>query len=182
MTDGKKLVQVTMKIWNGSGYGPDWANEFFETAGLEFDGEVDAFMVDDVDYCIEQMEDWKNCTNDYIDDEDPDGNRYVDAVVLLEEDSAELTAYRIRHNGEWNPDDCRRVDVDIISDSSHEKPYDEFTARAQQVKSDALATDEAASLFDGGWRSSDYYQLMFERRCDKEEAAGICAALATFEQ
>lgn len=76
----------------------------------------------------------------------------------------------------------RRVDVDIISDSSHEKPYDEFTARAQQVKSDALATDEAASLFDGGWRSSDYYQLMFERRCDKEEAAGICAALATFEQ
>lgn len=109
MTDGKKLVEVTMKIWNGSGYGPDWANEFFETAGLEFDGEVDAFMVDDVDYCIEQMEDWKNCANDYIDDEDPDGNRYVDAVVLLEEDSAELTAYRIRHNGEWNPDDCRRL-------------------------------------------------------------------------
>lgn len=47
---------------------------------------------------------------------------------------------------------------------------------------EVLATDEAASLFDGGWRSSDYYQLMFERRCDKEEAAGICAALATFEQ
>ena len=81
-----------------------------------------------------------------------------------------------------DPDNNRRVDVDIISDSSHEKPYDEFTTRAQQVKSDALATDEAATLFDGGWRSSDYYQLMFERRCDKEEAAGICAALATFEQ
>lgn len=109
MTDGKKLVEVTMKIWNGSGYGPDWANEFFETAGLEFDSEVDAFMVNDVDYCIEQMEDWKNCANDYIDDEDPDGNRYVDAVKLLDEDSAELTAYRIRHNGEWNPDDCRRL-------------------------------------------------------------------------
>lgn len=109
MTDGKKLVEVTMKIWDGSGYGPDWANEFFETAGLEFDGEVGAFMVNDVDYCIEQMEDWKNCTNDYIDDEDPDGNRYVDAVTLLEDDSAELTAYRIRHNGEWNPDDCRRL-------------------------------------------------------------------------
>lgn len=81
-----------------------------------------------------------------------------------------------------DPDNNRRVDVDIISDSSHEKPYDEFTVGAQQVKSDALATDEAAALFDGGWRSSDYYQLMFERRCDKDEAAGICAALATFEQ
>ncbi len=81
-----------------------------------------------------------------------------------------------------DPDNDRRVDVDIISDSSHEKPYDEFTARAQQVKSDALATGEAAALFDGGWRSDDYYQLMLERRCDKDEAAGICAALATFEQ
>lgn len=55
----------------------------------------------------------------------------------------------------------------MISDSSHEKPYDEFTARAQQVKFDALATDEAASLFDGGWRSSDYYQLMFESKLKK---------------
>ena len=81
-----------------------------------------------------------------------------------------------------DPDNDRRVDVDIISDSSHEKPYDEFTARAQQVKSDALATGEAAALFDGGWRSDDYYQLMLERRCGKDEAAGICAALATFEQ
>lgn len=81
-----------------------------------------------------------------------------------------------------DPDNDRCVDVDIISDSSHEKPYDEFTARAQQVKSDALATGEAAALFDGGWRSDDYYQLMFERRCGKDEAAGICAALATFEQ
>lgn len=81
-----------------------------------------------------------------------------------------------------DPDNDRRVDVDIISDSSHEKPCDEFTVRAQQVKSDALATGEAAALFDGGWRSDDYYQLMLERRCDKDEAAGICAALATFEQ
>lgn len=54
-----------------------------------------------------------------------------------------------------DPDNNRRVDVDIISDSSHEKPYDEFTARAQQAKSDALVTGEAASLFDGGWRSGD---------------------------
>lgn len=43
-----------------------------------------------------------------------------------------------------DPDNNRRVDVDIISDSSHEKPYDEFTARAQQAKSDALVTGEAA--------------------------------------
>lgn len=109
ITDGKKLVDVTMKVWNGSGYGPDWANDFFNSGCLEFDDDINAFMVDDVDYCIEQMEDWKNCANDYIEDEDPDGDRYVDADTLLGEDSAELTAYRIRHSSEWTPDDCRHL-------------------------------------------------------------------------
>lgn len=146
--DGKRLVEITMRVYNNGQYSQDLS------VGLLVDGSFEhgqgAYKVDSVDDVIDYAFDWQNCTGDFVEDEDPD--------------------------------DCRRIDVDIISDSSHEKPYDEFTARAQQVKSDALATDEAAALFDGGWRSSDYYQLMLERRCDKEEAAGICAALATFEQ
>lgn len=148
MTDGKKLVEITARVWSNGQYSQDLS------VGLLIDGSFEhgqgAYKVDSVDDVIDYAFDWQNCTGDFVEDEGPDNNR--------------------------------RVDVDIISDSSHEKPYDEFTARAQQVKSDALATDEAAALFDGGWRSSDYYQLMLERRCDKEEAAGICAALATFEQ
>ena len=148
MTDGKKLVEITARVWSNGQYSQDLS------VGLLIDGSFEhgqgAYKVDSVDDVIDYAFDWQNCTGDFVEDEDPDNNR--------------------------------RVDVDIISDSSHEKPCDEFTARAQQVKSDALATDEAAALFDGGWRSSDYYQLMLERRCDKEEAAGICAALATFEQ
>lgn len=93
---------------------------------------------------------------------------------------------RVWNSGQYSQD----LSVGLLVDGSFKHgqgaykvdSVDEFTARAQQVKSDALTTDEAASLFDGGWRSSNYYQLMFERRCDKEEAAGICAALATFEQ
>ena len=146
MTDGKRLIEITMRVWSNGQYSQDLS------VGLLIDGSFEhgqgAYKVDSVDDVIDYAFDWQNCTGDFVEDEDPDNNRRVD----------------------------------VISDSSHEKPYDEFTARAQQVKSDALATDEAASLFDGGWRSSDYYQLMFERRCDKEEAAGICAALATFEQ
>lgn len=148
MTDGKRLVEITARVWSNGQYSQDLS------VGLLIDGSFEhgqgAYKVDSVDDVIDYAFDWQNCTGDFVEDEDPDNNR--------------------------------RVDVDIISDSSHEKPYDEFTARAQQVKSDALATDEAAALFDGGWRSSDYYQLMLERRCDKEEAASICAALATFEQ
>lgn len=148
MTDGKRLVEITARVWSNGQYSQDLS------VGLLIDGSFEhgqgAYKVDSVDDVIDYAFDWQNCTGDFVEDEDLDNNR--------------------------------RVDVDIISDSSHEKPYDEFTARAQQVKSDALATDEAAALFDGGWRSSDYYQLMLERRCDKEEAAGICAALATFEQ
>ena len=122
--DGKRLVEVTARVWSNGQYSQDLS------VGLLIDGSFEygqgAYKVDSVDDVIDYAFDWQNCTGDFVDDEDPDNNR--------------------------------RVDVDIISDSSHEKPY------------------------DGGWRSSDYYQLMFERRCDKEEAAGICAALATFEQ
>ena len=59
------------------------------------------------------------------------------------------------------------------------KEYDEYTVRAQEVK--ALADQSAARLFDGGWRSDDYEELMAEYDMDKDKAAGICAALATYE-
>lgn len=35
--------------------------------------------------------------------------RKVDVDILLSEDSAELTAFRIRHSGEWNPDDIKHL-------------------------------------------------------------------------
>ena len=59
--------------------------------------------------------------------------------------------------------------------------YDEYTAKAQEAKARAKMTGEAAELYSGGWRASDYEQLKAEYDLDTEEAAGICAALAEFE-
>jgi hypothetical protein len=96
MTDGKKLVEITARVWSNGQYSQDLS------VGLLIDGSFEygqgAYKVDSVDDVIDYAFDWQNCTGDFVDDEDPDNNR--------------------------------RVDVDIISDSSHEKPYDEFTVRA----------------------------------------------------
>ena len=62
MTDGKKTVEITMKVWNdfNTGYSPDWSNDFFNAGILPYDEDEDLHIVDDVDYCIEQAEDENN--------------------------------------------------------------------------------------------------------------------------
>ena len=67
LTDGKRVVEIRMQVWNGNGYDPDWSNDFFEAGGLPFNEEVDAHIVADVDYCIEQAQDWENKQGDYAD-------------------------------------------------------------------------------------------------------------------
>ena len=42
-TDGKRTLEITMKVWNGNGYDPDWSNDCFEVGGLEYDEEKDAY-------------------------------------------------------------------------------------------------------------------------------------------
>lgn len=61
MTDGKKTVEIAMKVWNdfNTGYSPDWSNDFFNAGILPYDEDEDFFIVDDVDYCIEQAEEWE---------------------------------------------------------------------------------------------------------------------------
>jgi hypothetical protein len=61
MTDGKKTVEITMKVWNdyNTGYSPDWSNDFFNAGILPYDEDEDFFIVYDVDYCIEQAEEWE---------------------------------------------------------------------------------------------------------------------------
>lgn len=65
LTDGKKTVGTTMAVWTGDGYTPDWSNDFYDVGCLEYDEEKDAYIVDDVEYCIEQAMDWKNSEGDY---------------------------------------------------------------------------------------------------------------------
>jgi alkanesulfonate monooxygenase SsuD/methylene tetrahydromethanopterin reductase-like flavin-dependent oxidoreductase (luciferase family) len=66
LTDGKKVVDIKMQVWNGSGYDPDWSQDFFEAGSLATD-DSGASVVDDVDYCIEQAQDWAKKRGDYAD-------------------------------------------------------------------------------------------------------------------
>lgn len=80
ITDGKKTVDIRMMAWEGSGYSPDWSTDFFNAGLLEYDRENDVYIVDDVDYCIEQAEDWRDSRGDFRDDEPNENN-----MVFVEE-------------------------------------------------------------------------------------------------
>lgn len=67
ITDGKKTVDVRMHVWQDSGYGPDWSHDFFAAGSLQQDGDQGAYIVDDVDYCISQANDWAKKCGDYAD-------------------------------------------------------------------------------------------------------------------
>ena len=58
-TDGTKTIELEMRVWNGFDYDPAFENEFFDVGGLEYDANEDAYIVEDVEYLIEQAMDWK---------------------------------------------------------------------------------------------------------------------------
>lgn len=86
--DGKKIVEIEMTTWTGSGYTPDWSIDFFNAGSLQYDEDLDAYRVEDVDYCIDYANDWAAGEGDFREDHDleevANGDRRVD-VNLIEE-------------------------------------------------------------------------------------------------
>ena len=81
LTDNKKTIEITMHTWDGSDYSPDFSIDFFAAPYSE---ELDAYVVDDVDYCIEQAEDWEYNRGDFSDLEDDPDDKFVFIEVLSE--------------------------------------------------------------------------------------------------
>ena len=79
LTDGKQTIEITMQIWTGPGYSPDWSGDFF--GPLPYDEEQEAYIVEDVDYCIEQAADWKSGIGEYNDNPDQE-ERAVEVTVV----------------------------------------------------------------------------------------------------
>lgn len=69
ITDGKSTVEISMHERKENGLSPDWSNDFFEAGGLPYDDDAMSYIVDDVKYCIDQAEDWKNRRGDFYYDE-----------------------------------------------------------------------------------------------------------------
>lgn len=70
LTDGTKTVEIKMATWENGNWSPDWSNDFFAVGGLPQNEDGDAYVVADVDYCIDQANDWKLGIGDFYDPED----------------------------------------------------------------------------------------------------------------
>ena len=85
-TDGKKTVEIRMRVWQDGRWSPDWERDFFEVGGLPFDDEAAAYIVDDVDYLVDQANDWHEGIGDYQDDEEGQpGHTPEDRGVFVDE-------------------------------------------------------------------------------------------------
>ena len=73
MTDGKRTVEIEMRVWEGTRYSQDYSSEFFEAGGLPYDDETDTYQVKDVDYCIDMARDSIECKGDFVYDEPLEG-------------------------------------------------------------------------------------------------------------
>lgn len=83
-TDGKRTVEIKMQVWDGTQWGPRWEMDFFDNGCLPYDEEKDAYVVDDVDYLIDQANDWQQGIGDYQDDyEGEPGHRPEDRGVTV---------------------------------------------------------------------------------------------------
>lgn len=71
--DASKTAEIIMREFdnNTNTATPDWSNDFF--GGAEWDEERGGYRVNDVDYCVEYAEDWRDCLGDFSGDEIADG-------------------------------------------------------------------------------------------------------------
>ena len=127
--DGNKMVDIQMNNWTGNDFTPDWSNDFFDAGNLPYDEELDAYMVEDVDYCIEQAMDWKNADGDFYEPDADTSDRHVGVTFLA--------LYRIR----------RDVDISMLGD--HATLDMRFTE--EMIKEDAhnfgMTTEEYMDTF-----------------------------------
>lgn len=85
LVDKNKAVEISIREWDeeNSQYGPDWAADFFEVGNLKHveNEELElAYVVDDVDYCIEQANDMVAGEGDFAGEPQP--NQFVDVTEL----------------------------------------------------------------------------------------------------
>lgn len=85
-TDGKVTKGITLKVWQDGQWSPSFESDFFDVGGLPYDEETDTYTVDDVDYLIDQANDWKEGVGDYVDDfEGEPGHTPEDRGVFIED-------------------------------------------------------------------------------------------------
>ena len=75
LIDSNKVVEISILEWDEEGmqYGSDIAADFIDVGGLETVSEPEfAYVVDDVDYCIEEANDMVAGEGDFAGEPQPD--------------------------------------------------------------------------------------------------------------
>lgn len=83
LIDNNKVVEISIREWDdeSSQYGSDWAADFFGVGGLKtVDAPELAYIVDDVDYCIEYANDMISGEGDFAGEPQP--SQFVDVTEL----------------------------------------------------------------------------------------------------
>lgn len=86
LTDGNRVMRFEM--WEENIFtmftGIDFSNDFFEVGSLFYDEATNAYMVGDLEYCVEQMRDWMSYSGDYYYDSQDDGTFRLGSAVEVE--------------------------------------------------------------------------------------------------
>lgn len=63
---GRVLI-IEMQVWDGGrpAFPPDFSQDFFESGNLPYNVDLDAYEVDDIEYCLNQAFDWERAEGDY---------------------------------------------------------------------------------------------------------------------
>lgn len=87
LIDDSKAVEISLREWDEENmrYGSDWAADFLDVGNLKTveDNEsayAPAYVVDDVDYCVEQVNDMVASEGDFAGEPQPD--LFVDVTEL----------------------------------------------------------------------------------------------------
>lgn len=84
LIDNSKAVEISIREWDeeNTQYGLDWSADFYDVGRLKtVDGPELAYIVEDVDYCIEQANDMVAGEGDFAED-GPQPDTFVDVTEL----------------------------------------------------------------------------------------------------
>ena len=149
LTDGNKTVEITMQTWTGNGYTPDFSNDFFEVGGLERDEEKDAYIVPDVDYCVDYANDWKNNRFDFADSEESAESKLIEIKLIQGDDKMSKRYLVIREQG-GTLEDVHAEVYESLEDANNNAKYNwNHLTDAEQKKNHVFVAEVTDSdLYD----------------------------------
>lgn len=106
-TDREKILEIEMRTFDGTSHGQDFSGEFFSSPNLTYNEYRDAYLVDDVDYLVEQAKDWKAGRGDFFECGAGENDDYFITVYedVFKYDADYDTMAASLYDGGWRAED-----------------------------------------------------------------------------